>query len=179
VRIRRSQSCPGWASLAAVAAVTVLAGCGGHEPSAPTSSTDVTPTRAAPAPSTALRTSAGTTPSTKNWFDLQAGDCVMTVPQVDLGEVTVSTVDCGTAHQAEVYLRAPVEVNAAIADVADRQCAAGLSRYTGRPGVAGPFVATYLIDSNQDRTVDDPLPSTVICLLQSADGRPLTGSAKA
>jgi hypothetical protein len=103
----------------------------------------------------------------------------MTVPQVDLGEVTVSTVDCGTAHQAEVYLRAPVEVNAAIADVADRQCAAGLSRYTGRPGVAGPFVATYLIDSNQDRTVDDPLPSTVICLLQSADGRPLTGSAKA
>jgi hypothetical protein len=36
---------------------------------------------------------------------------------------------------------------------------------------------TYLIDSNQDRTSNNPLPSTVICLLQAADGGPLTGSA--
>ena len=37
---------------------------------------------------------------------------------------------------------------------------------------------TYLIDSNQDRTSNNPLPSTVICLLQSANGHPLTGSAR-
>ncbi|MDT5390005.1 MAG: hypothetical protein QOE04_3646, partial [Mycobacterium sp.] len=31
--------------------------------------------------------------------------------------------------------------------------------------------------SRQDRTSDNPLPSTVICLLQAADERPTTGSA--
>jgi hypothetical protein len=37
---------------------------------------------------------------------------------------------------------------------------------------------TYLIDSGQDRTSNNPLPSTVICLLQSASGQPLTESAR-
>ena len=64
-------------------------------------------------------------------------------------------------------------MNAAIADVADHKCAAGLARYTGRSG-SGPYSVTYLIDSNQDRTSNNPLPSTVICLLQSANGHPLT-----
>jgi hypothetical protein len=40
------------------------------------------------------------------------------------------------------------------------------------------LVVSYLIDSNQDRTSNDPLPSTVICLLQAANGGPLTGSAR-
>ncbi len=100
------------------------------------------------------------------------------IPQVDLGEVTASVVDCATAHQAEVYLRAPVTVDAAIADVADRRCNAGVADYTGRSVASGGYVVTYLIDSNQDRTVDNPLPSTVICLLQSADGQPLRASAR-
>jgi hypothetical protein len=68
-------------------------------------------------------------------------------------------------------------VNAAIADVADSQCAAGVADYTGRPG-GEAFTVTYLIDSNQDRTSANPLPSTVICLLQARDGRQLTGSAR-
>jgi hypothetical protein len=71
-----------------------------------------------------------------------------------------------------------VEVNAAIADVADRQCNAGFAQYTGQSVGRGPLVVTYLIDSDQDRTSNDPLPSTVICLLQAADGGPLTGSAR-
>ena len=52
-----------------------------------------------------------------------------------------------------------------------------------RPGpihraVPGSYAVTYLIDSNQDRTSNNPLPSTVICLLQSANVHPLTGSAR-
>jgi hypothetical protein len=118
------------------------------------------------------------TPDTHKWVDLQVGDCIADVPAVDLGEVSVSLVDCAAAHAAEVYLRAPVEVNAAIADVANRVCAAGVPDYTGRPIDGSPYAVTYLIDSGQDRTSNNPLPSTVICLLQSATGRPLTAPAR-
>jgi hypothetical protein len=117
-------------------------------------------------------------PDTHKWVDLEVGDCIADVPAVDLGAVTVSLVDCGAAHAAEVYLRAPVEVNAAIADVANRSCEAGVAEYTGRPVDGSPYAVTYLIDSNQDRTSNNPLPSTVICLLQSASGQPLTESAR-
>ena len=116
-------------------------------------------------------------PDTHKWVDLQVGDCIAEVPAVDLGEVSVSLVDCAATHAAEVYLRAPVEVNAAIADVANRSCEAGVAEYTGRPLDGSPYAVTYLIDSNQDRTSNNPLPSTVICLLQSASGQPLTESA--
>ena len=91
---------------------------------------------------------------------------------------TVSVVDCAIPHSAEVYLRTDVEVNAAIADVADRECGAGFTQYTGQSVAGSPFVVTYLIDSNQDRTSANPLPSTVICLLQESNGGPLTGSAR-
>lgn len=115
-------------------------------------------------------------PRTQKWVDLVVGDCVAAVPAVDLGEVDVTMADCATPHQAEVYLLAPIEVNAAIADVANQQCAAGLGPYAG--ATAGEFAVTYLIDSRQDRTDDNPLPSTVICLLQRTDGQPITGSAR-
>lgn len=116
-------------------------------------------------------------PRAKDWFDLDVGDCIAALPEVDLGEVSVDLVDCTRPHAGEVVLRAPVEVNAAIADVADAQCAAGVADYTG-PMRGDAFTVTYLIDSNQDRTSANPLPSTVICLLQGRDGRPLTGSAR-
>jgi hypothetical protein len=112
---------------------------------------------------------------TKKWIDLQIGDCLVDPPPTDPGVVVVSVVDCAIPHAAEVYLRTDVQVNAAVADVADRQCAAGLTRYTAG---GGPFATTYLVDSNQDRTSANPLPSTVICLLQASDGGPLTGSAR-
>ena len=106
------------------------------------------------------------------------GDCLADSPPSDPGVVTVSVVDCANAHAAEVFLRTDVEVNAAVADVADQKCGAGFTQYTGQPTRGGPLTVTYLIDSNQDRTSADPLPSTVICLLQSPKGAQLTGSAR-
>jgi len=115
---------------------------------------------------------------TEKWIDLQAGECVADLPPADGSRVDVTVVDCATAHLAEVYLRAPTAVNAAIATVANRDCAAGLAPYTGQSVDSGRFSITYLIDSNQDRTGANPTPSTVICLLQAANGQPLTGSAR-
>ncbi|EHB59082.1 LppN protein [Mycolicibacterium rhodesiae JS60] len=68
-------------------------------------------------------------------------------------------------------------MNAALADIATGACTTGFQRYTGGEQAAGGYTTTYLIDSDQDRTSDNPYPSTVICLLQSADGKPLTGTA--
>ncbi len=114
---------------------------------------------------------------TEKWIDLQVGDCVADLPPADLSRVTVTVVDCATAHLAEVYLRAPMAVDTAIATVANRDCAAGFAPYTGKSVDGSPFSITYLIDSNQDRTGANPNPSTVICLLQAAHGQSLTGSA--
>jgi hypothetical protein len=130
-----------------------------------------------------VTTTAGAAPAppgsrTVKWIDLQVGDCLADLPPADLSRVTVSVVDCATAHLAEVYLREPTAVNTAVANVANRDCAAGFTPYTGRSVDGTPFSITYLIDSNQDRTAADPMPSTVICLLQAANGQPLTGSAR-
>jgi hypothetical protein len=114
---------------------------------------------------------------TEKWIDLKVGECVADLPPVDLSRVSVTVVDCGTAHLAEVYLRSPMAVDSAIATVANRDCNAGFAPYTGRSADTGPYTITYLIDSNQDRTGANPTPSTVICLLQATDGQPLTGSA--
>lgn len=115
----------------------------------------------------------------EKWIDLAVGDCLADPPPSDPGVVTVSIVDCAAAHQAEVYSRAPVGVNAAVADVANRECATGLTDYTGQSVADSPFAVTYLIDSSQNRTSDNPMPSTVICLLRAADSQPLIGSARA
>ena len=123
-------------------------------------------------------TAAPTTSHNVKWIDLQVGDCVADLPPIDLSRVTVTSVDCGTPHLAEVYLRGPLAVDKAVAIVANKDCNEGFAPYTGRPVDGSPFSITYLIDSNQDRTGADPTPSTVICLLQSANGQPLTGSAR-
>jgi hypothetical protein len=160
-----------------LAALTLSAGCDADAgKSAETSTTSaaavVTTTATVAAPSSAQG------PRTEKWIELQVGDCLADPPPSDPSVVTVSVVDCAIGHAAEVYLRADVEVNAAIADVADRECDAGLTRYTGRSVGGGPFVVTYLIDSNQDRTSANPLPSSVICVLAASNGEPLTGSAR-
>ena len=162
----------------AVAALLVT-GCssGRTEPDGSSSTSSPAPPATTAEPTNSPSPTPAPSVQTKSWFDLQVGDCVSAIPQVDLGEVTVSIVTCSQAHQAEVYLRTPVEVNAAIADVADRDCNAGIAAYTGLPADDGRYAVSYLIDSNQDRTVDNPLPSTVICLLQARDGEPLRGSA--
>ena len=128
--------------------------------------------------STVSATASPTSSHTVKWIDLQVGDCVADLPPIDLSRVTVTAVDCATAHVAEVYLRAPMAVDKAVAIVANKDCNAGFAPYTGRSVDGSPFSITFLIDSNQDRTGADPTPSTVICLLQSANGQPLTRSAR-
>ena len=159
------------------AVALTLVSCGSDGQTAAPTSADGTSTTTSSSTTIAPAPPATERPRAKNWFDLDVGDCLVDLPQVDVGEVTVGIVDCTGPHAAEVFLRAPVEVNAAIADVADRQCAAGVAEYTGRPA-GEAFTVTYLIDSNQDRTSANPLPSTVICLLQAGDGRQLTESAR-
>jgi hypothetical protein len=92
--------------------------------------------------------------------------------------VTTTVVDCATPHTVEVYLLAPLKVDTAIDQVAGEKCAEGFVDYTGQPVNGSALRVTYLIDSNQDRTTNNPTPSTAICFLQSADGMPLTKPAR-
>ena len=171
-----------WGLFASLTAIALLPACEANGvTSSKTSTTETSTTTAATAVTapTAITASPATRgPQTKNWIALEVGDCLADPPPTDPSVVTVTIVDCSTAHEAEVYLRAPVEVNAAIAAVADRECATGIAQYTGRSVDGSPYVVTYVIDSNQDRTASNPTPSTVICLLQAANGRPLTESAR-
>ncbi|MEX0579675.1 MAG: hypothetical protein WD228_01025 [Mycobacterium sp.] len=160
-----------------------LAGCTGSEsntagpsmrpdPGTATSETgpEGTPASTTPAPTTPART--------KKWIELQVGDCLAGLPSADPAVVTVNVVDCATPHLAEVYLRANIPVNAVLTGTADEQCGAGLMQYTGLAVNASPYTITYLIDSEQDRTSNNPYPSTVICLLAGAQGQSFTESAR-
>ena len=173
----RSRVLPCLAAL--VTALAVVSACGSDAGSGETAGgASTTP----PAPSAAPAATVAAPPmtlgaATHRWVDLKVGDCVAEVPAVDLGAVTVALVDCAAPHAAEVYQRAPLPVNAAVTEVANRECVAGLPDYIGVSFDASPYSVTYLIDSNQDRTSDNPLPSTVICLLQSSSGEPLVASA--
>ena len=114
---------------------------------------------------------------TEKWIDLKVGDCLAAPPSDDPAEVTVTVVDCATPHLAEAYLRADIPVDAAVTNTANRQCAAGFTQYTGLTQNGSQYTISYLIDSEQDRTSNNPLPSTVICLLQGAQGQSFTASA--
>ncbi|HYO01728.1 MAG TPA: hypothetical protein VET27_07495 [Mycobacterium sp.] len=164
--------------IAALAALTALTACA---PGAETSTTTPsTTTPASAATTTTVITSAPITPTarTVNWFDLDVGDCLADPPPVDPTVIAVAVVDCATPHRAEVFLRAPMAVNTAIADVIDRTCGDGFSGYTGRSVGDGSYSLTYLIDSNQNRTSSNPDPSTVICLLEAPGGAMLAESAR-
>jgi hypothetical protein len=166
-------------ALCGLSAAVVLAACATNGTHASTKSPTM-PTRAAATAVTATVPGSPATPGsrTEKWIELKVGECVADLPPADLSRVTVTVVDCGTAHLAEVYLRAPMAVDTAIANVANRDCAAGFASYTGQAVDGSPYSVTYLIDSNMDRTGGTPMPSTVICLLQGANGQPLTGSAR-
>jgi hypothetical protein len=167
---------------ASLSALTLLPACGadaGHSATTSTRTTSATTAVSAVTTTTAIAAPLTTQgPRTEKWIDLSVGECLADPPPSDPSVVTVTIVDCATAHQAEVYSRAAVGVNSAVADVANRECDAGLARYTGRPVDGSQYAITYLIDSNQDRTSANPAASTVICLLQAADGQPLTASAR-
>jgi hypothetical protein len=167
---------------ASLAALVLLPACGTDAGNSGQTSPSLTPaTTAAVAVTSTTAIAAAPTMhgvQTKKWIDLQIGDCLADPPPIDPGVLTVRIVDCATTHQAEVYLRAPMADTPAFADVANQDCAAGFPEYTGRSIDGSSFTTTYFVDSNQDRTSANPTPSTVICLLQSANGRPLTGSAR-
>jgi hypothetical protein len=153
---------------------TALPGCSESTYTTPT----LTTTNTATTTTTTVAAGPAQQSRTVKWVDLKAGDCLADPPPADPAVVMINVVDCAQPHLAEAYLRAPIPVNAALADVATSQCATGLQQYTGTAPGASRYTTTYLIDSEQDRTSDNPYPSTVICLLQSAEGQPLTGSAR-
>ena len=161
-----------------VAAMATLSGCAQGADTAVSTSTSPTSTTAAVPTPTIAPAPVAPAPRTVNWFDLDVGDCLVDPPPEDPNVIAVPVVDCTAAHLAEVYLRVPMAVNTALADVADRDCSAGFTGYTGQSIGDSPYTTSYLIDSNQNRTSSNPDPSTVICLLQPADGRPLTASAR-
>jgi hypothetical protein len=172
MRVRCIPAVCGLAAAALVAACTT----NGVHAGTTTSPAPAAPTHAATGMTAVPASPSGST-RTEKWIDLQVGECVTDLPPADMSRVTVTVVDCGTAHLAEVYLRAPMAVDSAIATVANRDCAAGFASYTGQSvDHSSVYSMTYLIDSNMDRTGGTPLPSTVICLVQSANGQPLTGS---
>ena len=159
-----------------LSALSVLTGCTGKAaPPAPATPSATSTASTSPTTSTAP---APPQPRAARWVDLAVGDCLAEPPPTDPAVVLVTVVDCSAPHQAETFLRANIPVDAAVTDVANERCAAGLTAYTGRPAAGADTTITYLIDSEQDRTSNNPYPSTVICLLQSADGRPMTGSAR-
>ena len=174
----RARRIPPTVTLVAILA-TLLPACGkdagtgassSRMPSSTSTASTTSPTTsAAPAPPQ---------PRATRWVDLAVGDCLAEPPPTDPAVVIVKVVDCSAPHQAETFLRASIPVDAAVTDVANSRCDAGFTAYTGRPVGANATTITYLIDSEQDRTSNNPYPSTVICLLQSANGRPMTGSAR-
>ena len=165
----------------ALAAAACLTGCAGNKAAeAPASGSPATSTAAAAAASAPSTTAPATTkaPRTEKWIDLQVGDCLADAPPTDPAVVMVTLVDCSQPHLAEAFVRAPIPVDAALEGTANAQCEAGFVAYTGRASAGGPYTITYMIDSDQDRTFNNPLPSTVICLLQGSQGQSLTGSAR-
>jgi len=111
-----------------VAALALLTACGSSSSDGPATSAAATASPPAPVTTTTAVAAPSTAqgPQTQKWIELQAGDCLADPPPSDPSVVTVSVVDCAIPHAAEVYLRADVAVDAAIADVADQQCDAGI-----------------------------------------------------
>lgn len=166
-------------SVVAAVTVMVVSGCGAQA----AQPTPVTTTPAAPAPSSTAQSTPPPAPPTSaariaKWFELQPGDCLAGPPPTDPAVVDVTVVNCATPHLAETFLRAEIPVNAAVGETGNAQCEAGFTPYTGLALAGSPYAIAYLIDSEQDRTDNNPYPSTVICLLQGAQGQSLTGSAR-
>lgn len=164
----------GWTALT-VAGAVMLAGCSAATPP------DAVPSPSPPSSTIAALPAAPTTAPARvtKWFALQPGDCLAGPPPTDPAAVEVTVVDCATPHLAEVFLRAAIPVNAAVSDTGNGQCDEGFQQYTGVPLAGSGYTLAYLIDSEQDRTDNNPYPSTVICMLQGATGQSLTGSARA
>ena len=166
-----------------LAATALLAGCSAQKPGTAATSTSPSTSSSVAAGTAATNqaapsTSATQAPRTEKWIDLKVGDCLADAPPTDPAVVMVTIVDCSQPHLAEAFVRAPIPVDAAVDGTANARCEAGFVQYTGHASAGKSYTITYMIDSDQDRTFNNPLPSTVICLLQGAQGQSLTGSAR-
>jgi hypothetical protein len=104
------RSLPSVCGLTAIWMLTACAPHGGQAgPTSPVSQPHAAVVKAATAPVAPPPATQGS--RTEKWIDLQVGDCVADLPPADLSRVTVTVVDCATAHLAEVYLRAPMAVD--------------------------------------------------------------------
>jgi hypothetical protein len=151
----------------ALAATAVLAGCDAKKPADTTpAGTSVSSSPGSSSSSASAGAAASPTPTkaprTEKWINLQVGDCLADVPPTDPAVVEVTVVDCSQPHMAETFVRAPIPVDAALDGTATAQCEAGFVQYLGRASAGTPYLIGYLIDSDQDRTANNPLPSTVI-----------------
>lgn len=167
-----------------LATAAALAGCSATKPAATSTTASASSTSSSsPSSSAATNQASSTTttqaPRTEKWIDLKVGDCLADAPPTDPAVVMVTVVDCSQPHLAEVFVRAPIPVDAALEGTANAQCESGFNQYTGRASAGSPYTITYMIDSDQDRTFNNPLPSTVFCMLQGAQGQSLSGSARA
>lgn len=152
----------------------LLSGCAGTSPSPEPTASDTAPSGTAQT-TTAPAVTTSPTRSVR-WVDLRAGECLADPPPEDPSVVYVAVVDCAAPHSAQVFHRGGLKVNTALADIARTECEAGLATFTGQ-GPTGRYSVTFLIDSKQDRTDNNPVPSDVICVLADPAGAKLTGSA--
>lgn len=171
---------PGRHVLYALSAVTMLAACSSNGARGGIASTNMNPTNP---PATAETATVSPTPApqsarTETWINLQVGDCLADLPPADLSRITVTIVDCATAHSAEVYLRAPVAVDAAVVSMANRDCAAGLRPTQANPST--PAHTRWRISSTRIRIEPGPIPprapSSVCCsppTVSCSPGRPV------
>lgn len=167
-------------ALSALSTVALLSGCARTATAPPpTSMTPMTPATSTSSSSATAAPPTTTPARSETWTALQPGDCLAEPPPSDPAVVTVTVVDCGGTHIAETFLRVGIPVDSALSGTAGSQCEAGFVAYTGKASAGSGYTISYLIDSDQDRTSNNPLPSTVICLLQSAAGTALSGSARA
>jgi hypothetical protein len=169
----------GLALAAPLIVLAALPACSGKAaPPSPQSKASQTSAVGSGAASATASQSAGAAAATARWTELKPGQCLAAPPPTDPAVVIVDIVDCAKPHSAEVFLRVSIPVDAALTGTANAQCESGLAQYTGNASAAGQYTITYLIDSDQDRTFNNPLPSTLICLIQGIQGQPLTGSAR-
>jgi hypothetical protein len=113
MRIRSRQVL--WGLSASLTAIALLPACGANGlTSGKTSTLGTSTMTSATAATTTTATAALPTtqgPRTEKWIDLEVGDCLADPPPIDLSVLTVTIVDCATAHEAEVYFRAAMGVN--------------------------------------------------------------------
>ncbi|HTW17558.1 MAG TPA: septum formation family protein [Nocardioides sp.] len=120
-------------------------------------------------------------------FSIEPGQCFLAPEEVEAQISDLEQVDCQDEHDHEAYAviryKAPGAEEAsdefpgdeALTKFADGSCAADFGDYVGVDYLDSSLFFTYLLPSPRSWQEDD---RSVVCLVTSAGGEPLTGSAK-